>query len=283
MRVALTGASGFTGRFVVDALTRRGATCLLLEADLCDKAAVEREIEAIECDRLIHLAARAFVDQDDWAAFYSVNQLGTFNLLEAMARRQPGTRCLLASSAQVYGPGAEGLIGEDAPTRPVNHYAVSKLAMELGAANWGDRLEFIITRPFNYTGVGQGVEYLIPKIVDHFRRRAPMIELGNLWVKRDFGDVRAVADVYARLALEEASPPRVFNICTGTLHSIDDILATLTGISGHQLDVTVNPRFVRKNDVPVLGGDVTRLREALPDWSPYPLADTLEWMYRAGD
>jgi len=281
MRVALTGGRGFTGRFVVDALTRRGATCLPIEADLCDKAAVEREIEAIECDRLIHLAARAFVDRDDWTAFYTVNQLGTFNLLEAMARRRPGTRCLLASSAQVYGPGAEGLIAEDAPTHPVNHYAVSKLAMEQGAANWADRLELIITRPFNYTGVGQSVEYLIPKIVDHFRRQAAVIELGNLWVQRDFGDVRAVADAYARLALEEVSPPGLLNICTGVVHSIDNILATLTRISGHQLEVTVNRRFARKNDVPVLGGNAARLRDALPGWVPYPLADTLEWMYRA--
>lgn len=282
MRVAVTGSGGFTGRYVAAALNRYGATSVPLDADLCDPAAIERAVEAIECDRVIHLAARAFVDQSDWAAFYAVNQIGTFHLLDALARHHPGMRCILASSAQIYGPGAEGLIGEDAPTAPANHYAVSKLAMEQGAARWGDRLDLVMTRPFNYTGVGQYTDYLIPKIVDHFRRRAAVIELGNLWVRRDFGDVRAVADIYARLALAPSSLP-LLNICTGNVHSIDDILSTMTQISGHRPEVVVNPKFVRSNDVAVLGGDATRLQAALPDWSSPSLTDTLTWMYEAAD
>jgi nucleoside-diphosphate-sugar epimerase len=280
MRVAVTGAGGFTGRFVVAALTRHGATCVPLNADLRDPAAIEREVEAIDCDRLIHLAARAFVDQSDWEAFYAVNQLGTFHLLDAFARRRPGLRCILASSAQVYGQGAEGLISEDAATAPANHYAVSKLAMEQGAKQWRDRLDLVVTRPFNYTGVGQHTDYLISKIVDHFRRRASVIELGNLWVKRDFGDVRAVADAYARLALASSST-ELLNICTGVVHSIEDVLSVMTQVSGYRPEVVVNPKFVRANDVAVLGGDAARLRVALPGWPVPSLAETLTWMYEA--
>lgn len=280
MRVAVTGSRGFTGRFVIEALARHGATCVPVNADLADPASIDRAVSELECDQLIHLAARAFVDQKDWAGFYTVNQLGTFHLLDSLARHHPGMRCVLASSAQVYGPGAEGLIDEAAPTNPANHYALSKLTMEQGAKRWGDRLELVISRPFNYTGVGQSVDYLIPKIVDHFRRRAAVIELGNLWVKRDFGDVRAVADAYARLALA-SSPPDVVNICTGTVHSIDDILAIMTQISGHRPEIAVNPQFVRANDVAVLGGDATRLRTALPGWFSPSLSDTLTWMYEA--
>lgn len=282
MRVALTGAGGFTGRFVADALAARGVECVQLPADLTDKAAVDESIESAGFDRVIHLAAHAFVDAADWEAFYTVNQLGTFHLLDALSRSKPGIRCVLASSAQVYGADAEGLVREDAPTRPVNHYAVSKHAMEQGAALWGDRLELVVTRPFNYTGIGQATEYLIPKIVDHFRRGAPTIELGNLFVKRDFGDVRSVAEAYAGLTIHDA-PPALVNICTGAVHSIDDILAALTRISGHRMEVRVNPRFVRANDVHVLGGDASRLRAALPDWSARDLQDTLEWMYHAGE
>lgn len=280
MRIALTGASGFTGRFVTEALAARGATCVSLDADLADTGAVERAVGDLEFDRLIHLAARAFVDASDWKSFYLVNQLGTYHLLDAVARLRPGTRCVIASSAQVYGPGAEGLIAEDAPTYPANHYAISKLAMEQGAARWGDRLDIVVTRPFNYTGVGQGIDYLAPKIVDHFRRRAETIQLGNLWVRRDFGDVRSVAQVYAGLVLAETPPPLV-NICTGTLWSIDAILDTLTVISGHRLRVETNPAFVRRNDVEILGGDATRLRQALPDWKPRDLTETLRWMYES--
>lgn len=279
MRVAVTGGSGFTGRFVVEALKSRGLDYLLLDADLCDRAAVDRAVKENDFDCVLHLAARAFVDASDWTSFYTVNQIGTFNLVDAVASHRPGARCIISSSAQVYGPGAEGLIAEDAPPRPSNHYAISKMGMEQGAALWRDRLQIVVTRPFNYTGVGQGTQYLIPKIVDHYRRKADVIELGNTWVKRDFGDVRSVADVYGGLLLAD-NPPQVVNISTGVVWSIDEILTILNRISGHSIEVRVNPAFARANDVPVLGGDATRLKNALPLWSPHDLADTLEWMYQ---
>lgn len=278
MRVAVTGACGFTGRFVVEALAAAGAICVPLDADLTDKDAVARAVTETPFDRLIHLAAKAFVDACDWEGFYTVNQLGAFHLLDAVARVRPGTRCILASSAQVYGSGAGGLITEEAATNPANHYAVSKRAMEEGAQLWKGALELVVTRPFNYTGVGQEGAYLIPKIVDHFHRRADVIELGNLWVKRDFGDVRAVADAYAGLALADTAPALV-NICTGVVCSIDQILDTLSALAGYRPRVVVNPAFVRANDVHVLGGDATRLKAALPDWQPRDLAETLAWMY----
>lgn len=280
MRVALTGANGFTGRFVSDALKRVGATPVMLEVELRDQAAVEAAIEALEFDRVIHLAGRAFVDSSEYQAFYAVNQLGTFNLLEAVANKKPGVRCILASTAQVYGPKAEGLISEDAPTNPVNHYALSKYMMEKGANLWRDRLEIIVTRPFNYTGIGQDSKYLIPKIVDHFRRRDNVIELGNTWIRRDFGDVRSVADAYAGLVMAPKAPP-IVNLATGSVSSIGDILEHLTALSGHTIEVQVNPAFVRRGDVDVLTGDTTLIRGALPDWQPRTIQETLAWMLEA--
>jgi len=281
MRVALTGATGFTGRFVSAALEAAGITPVSLQVDLRDPHAVGAVIDALDFDRVIHLAGRAFVDAADWHAFYTVNQLGTFNLLEAVSRKAAGARCILASSAQVYGPKAEGLIAESAPTNPTNHYAISKRAMEQGADLWRDRLDIVVTRPFNYTGVGQDTQYLIPKIVDHFLRRAEVIELGNTWVRRDFGDVRSVAEACVGLALATEVPP-VVNIATGAVSSIGDIVEQLTALSGHQLEVRVNRAFVRKGDVEVLGGNVALLRETLPEWAPRSINDTLQWMYATG-
>jgi nucleoside-diphosphate-sugar epimerase len=280
MRVALTGANGFTGRYVTAALDAAGVAWVSLSADLRNPAAIEQAVAEAEFDCLIHLAGHAFVGAPDWPSFYTVNQLGTLHLLDAVARLKPGTRCILASSAQIYGPGAEGLIAENAPANPTNHYAISKFAMEQGAAMWRDRLEIVVTRPFNYTGVGQGAEYLIPKLVDHYRRGARVIELGNTWVQRDFGDVRSVAEAYAMLASTPAVP-RILNICTGTVCSIETIIEMLNAISGHTLEVRVNPVFVRANDVAILGGDATQLRTTLPAWQPHALRDTLEWMYEA--
>jgi GDP-6-deoxy-D-talose 4-dehydrogenase len=281
MRVGVTGADGFTGRYLAMALAARGAEMVPLSANLTDRQAVRAEIEAKPFDRLIHLAALAFVGTEDWQPFYAVNQIGSFHLLDAVAAIRPGTRCILASSAQIYGPQASGLVHEDMPANPANDYALSKYAMELGAHQHGRGLEIVIARPFNYTGVGQEARYLIPKIVEHVRRRAPVIELGNLDVRRDFGDVRAVAAAYAGLALSEQTLPPVVNIASGVVHGLRDILAMVQELTAHFMEVRVNPAFVRANEVPVLGGDASRLKAALRDWAPVPIEHTLQWMLEA--
>lgn len=283
MRVLVTGQQGFTGRYVSNELDRRGHDVVALAGDLRDPAAVRQEIAAARPDATIHLAAQAFVDSTDYDGFYGVNQVGTFNLLEALAATVPQSTVLLASSAQVYGNAAAGLLTEEQPLRPANHYALSKAFMEQGAAAlWGDRLHLLIARPFNYTGVGQEERYLVPKIVAHFRQRAPSIELGNLHVLRDFGDVRAVADAYVDLVeTRDDLSDGVFNVASGVLTSVGQIIEHLAERTGHKIEVRVNPVFVRANDVPELGGDSTRLRAALSGWSPRRLTDTLDWMLSA--
>ncbi len=279
MRIALTGADGFTGTYLVDALIARGHEPVALRADICEAAALASEIEEARPDAAIHLAANAFVHQSDFAAFYDVNLVGTLNLLAALAAVREGMTVLLASSAQVYGSGRAGIFDETAALQPANHYAVSKAAMELGAALWADRLNLHIARPFNYTGRGQEARYIIPKIVSHFRRRAGRIELGNIDVKRDFGDVRAVADAYASLI--EQPTTGTYNICTGEIWSIREVLAMASEATGHELEVLVNPAFLRSGDPEILGGDSARLRQALPAWRPIPFADTIRWMIEA--
>lgn len=280
MRIAVTGAEGFTGRYLAQALATRGSEMVSLSADISDAAAIDAEVAAASFDGLLHLAAVAFVGVSDWRSFYSVNQIGTYNLLEAVARHHRGVRCVLASSAQVYGPQASGIVNEEARPDPYNPYAVSKYAMELGAAHWADKLALSIVRPFNYTGVGQEEQYLIPKIVSHFRKRKPVIELGNIEVARDFGDVRAVAAAYAGLLLDTPDDVTV-NVCSGTVTRLRDVIAMASELTGHSIEICVNPAFVRTGDVPVLGGDATRLRQLLPDWSPIPLRETLAWMLAA--
>lgn len=282
MRVAVTGSSGFTGRYISAALDARGIEHVALDADLGDQSALDAAVRDTDFDRLIHLGAIAFPSSAEWRPFYEINHLGTCNLLSSVARYRPGTRCIIASSAQVYGPNAAGLIDETYVCNPTNHYAVSKYAMELSSRLISNELEIVVLRPFNYTGVGQELRYVVPKIVDHFRRRADEIELGNLWVKRDFGDVRSVAQAYCDLVVS-STPPGLLNIGTGRLHSIEDILAILSELTGHKPKITVNPEFVRANDVPTLGADISLTRQSLPDWAPLPLEQTLEWMLHSSD
>ena len=286
-RVLVTGLRGFTGRYVQAALAQRGWEVCGLggQTDLADSAALAHAVAQARPQAVIHLAAIAFVGHgnadSDADAFYRVNLLGTRHLLAVLAQLpQPPTRVLLASSANVYGNQTGGMLDESTPPQPANDYAVSKLAMEHMARLWMARLPITIVRPFNYTGVGQSADFLLPKIVAHFRRRATSIKLGNLDVWRDFSDVRAVADAYGRLLdAPAAAVGATVNLCSGHSHSLRDIIAMAQDITGHRIDVQVNPAFVRANEVKTLLGNPARLHTLIgADWANPLLQDTLRWM-----
>jgi nucleoside-diphosphate-sugar epimerase len=230
---------------------------------------------------VVHLAALAFVGHGAADAFYQVNLIGTRNLLEAIAASGKSLDCvLIASSANVYGNASGGLLSETSPVAPANDYAVSKLAMEYMANLWHDRLPIVITRPFNYTGVGQAENFLLPKIVSHFRRKAQRIELGNLDVWRDFSDVRALVAAYRGLI--EARPlGQTINVSSGQTHSLREVIEMCKGFTGQDIEVEVNPAFVRANEVKTLCGDNSRLRTLVPGWATPSLGETLNWMLTA--
>jgi nucleoside-diphosphate-sugar epimerase len=282
MRVLVTGADGFTGIYLVTELQARGCEVIVFTSNITDSAAVAAEIARAKPDRVIHLAAIAFVGTDAIDPFYSVNQLGTYHLLDALARHAPDAHVLIASSAAIYGNTTGGYLNEATPPSPTSHYAVSKWAMEVGARMWADRLHITIARPFNYTGVGQQEQYLIPKIVAHFQRGDPIITLGNIDVGRDFGDVRSVVAAYCGLSLTPPAAP-VVNICTGRLWNIQQIVSAATQITGHNVEIVSNPELIRANEVKVLAGDASLLHALLPDWQPKCLEDTLRWMLAAHD
>lgn len=282
-RILLTGASGFTGRYVFAALRNAGYQVHTLHrdsagVDLNDAVAVRDAVADVCPVKVIHLAAIAFVAHGDAEEIYRVNVLGTRNLLAALSKLpSPPSHVILASSANIYG-NTEGVLTEDTLPAPQNDYAVSKLSMEYAARLWSDKLPITIVRPFNYTGVGQSEKYLIPKIVSHFRRREDVIELGNLDVSRDFYDVRLVSDAYCRM-LASKNAVGTFNVCSGEAHTLRSIIQLMTRISGHELELRVNPAFVRENEVRSLVGShakFVRTFGAIPDFN---LENTLRWMY----
>lgn len=292
--VLLTGANGFTGHHVREELLATGyRVCSAVvgasrgpdEAtlDITSRDNCRRVIERLRPDYLIHLAAISFVQHADADAFYRVNVIGTMNLLEAMADvNLVPRRIVIASSANVYGNAAAGVIDETFPPQPVNHYAVSKLAMEHMVKTFGDRFPIVLTRPFNYTGRGQAAHFLVPKIVAHFMDRASVIELGNLDVERDFSDVRMVAHVYRRL-LECDSAGETVNICSGHPYSLRSIVDMMAAIAGYEIEVRVNPAFVRRNEVKTLIGDVRKLQQLVGTLDVIPLDLTLRWMMHPYD
>jgi len=280
-RALVTGLSGFTGKYVEQELRQAGYEVAGISADLTDRAALAAEVQALQPDVVVHLAAIAFVAHSDIEQIYRVNVVGTRNLLEALAAapKKPSA-VLLASSANIYGNTDVAVIHEDVPAAPANDYAVSKLSMEYMARLWMDKLPIIMVRPFNYTGVGQHENFLLPKIVSHFRRKEARIELGNLNVWRDFSDVRVVAAAYRQL-LAKAPAGQVFNISSGKAYSLGEALEMMAQIAGYKIDVHVNPAFVRANEVARLTGDNRRLASVVGEIDPPPLEQTLRWMYEA--
>jgi nucleoside-diphosphate-sugar epimerase len=291
-RVLITGLQGFTGRHMAAELEQNGYEVWgigsatpdeprTLQADLTDTDSLLTAVLTIQPQYVIHLAGIAFVGHGQPKAFYDINLIGTRNLLEALAPVADKLKCvLLASSANVYGNLQGGLLSEANPTNPANDYAVSKLAMEYMAKIWAPRIPVVIARPFNYTGVGQSDSFLIPKIVSHFVHKRDTIELGNMDVWREFNDVRDVVHAYRKL-IEAAPVGQTVNVCSSNLVSLRDALALASELTGHQLNVFINPAFVRANEVLKLGGDTTLLKTFVPDWQPRPLRESLAWMIAA--
>lgn len=278
MKILLTGAAGFTGQFFKSAAEAAGHTVVALQADLTDKAAVADQVMQMNPEAVVHLAAISFVGHADDSAFYRVNVVGTMNLLSAVAALPFSLRCvMLPSSANIYGNCDTSPIAETQPAAPVNHYAMSKLAMEHMAMTYADRLPIVITRPFNYTGPGQAPQFLIPKLVSHFARKAETIELGNLHVAREFNDVRMVCAAYLRL-LESGVPGQAYNVCSGQPYTLQHVIATLEQITGHSIKVQVNPDFVRANEVHLLCGNPEKLNACTGRITLPKLSETLDWM-----
>ena len=278
MHVLVTGLDGFTGKYLSDELISHGHTVVGLQSDLMDEKALNQEIADAMPEAVIHLAGISFVPNQEINHIYEVNLLGARNLLQALFLHAPEVKSvLLASSAYVYDSSTEGLLTETSPINPANDYAVSKCAMEQMAALWREKLPVCIVRPFNYTGVGQSDHFLIPKIVSHFKMKKPVIELGNLEVEREFGDVRSVAQIYRKL-LDKRASNEILNISTGNAHSLKEAIAICGKITGHAMEINVNPLFVRPNEVTSLVGCNKRLKQCIGSWKEYTFEETLRWM-----
>lgn len=294
-RALITGITGFTGQYMRQELldagyevfgtTRGHSDCdHVVSLDLYDKSAVSALVDSVSPDIVVHLAAIAFVPHGDVDDIYRTNIVATHHLLSALATGHHKPRAvLLASSANVYGNVVhDGAIDEETVLTPANDYAVSKSAMEQMTNLWRQQLPIVITRPFNYTGVGQSAQFLLPKIVKHFQQKKRVIELGNTDVQRDFSDVRTVVNSYRRLLDREISTFEVYNVCSNAVYSLQNVLDIMAEIAGYAIEVQVNPAFVRSNEVKRLQGDNRKLASVIGGIKGIALHETLSWMYEKG-
>ena len=263
MKLLVTGADGFTGQHLCALATKSGYEVVRVKSDLMDRSSLAEEIILAKPDLVAHLAAISFVGSPDKSSFYSVNVIGTTNLLDVISElpKTPG-KVLLASSANVYGNCDISPVSENTQPSPVNHYAASKFAMEQLSRTYSSKLPIVITRPFNYTGRGQHINFVIPKLVDHFLEKKASISLGNIKVEREFNDVQMVCDLYLKL-LKFGTPGEIYNICTGDTYSLENVIEILIKLTGHSIRVEVASELIRQNEVQRLCGDPQKINELL--------------------
>ena len=292
--VLITGVSGFAGHYLAPQLAKNGyhvvgtgrtnlAQCAgvhrLVAVDLKDAEQVKVLAADVRPSHVVHLAALSFVGHQDAADIYATNVVGTRNLLAALSALETRPQSvLLTSSATVYGSTGRETLSEDDAFHPANDYGVSKVAMEFMARQFSETLNMVVARPFNYSGKGQSPNFLIPKIVDHFRARAPFIELGNTDVSRDFSDVRDVAGYMHRLLEAPQAQGDVFNICSGVATSLQEVIDLCQELTGHKIEVRVNKAFQRANEVKVSVGNPEKLQSAVGRVRDHDVRDMLSWM-----
>ena len=281
-KVWLIGADSFTGTHLLPSLERNKYQVDISEVDITDKEQVSEAMFRIEPDYIISLAAISFVPDDGDESIYAVNTFGAQNILAACLKlpKKP-KNIILASSANIYGVQKQEQVDENSIPNPVNHYGCSKWSMEQIAQTYSEQLNITITRPFNYTGIGQDSKFLVPKIVEHFIKKTTVLKLGNIDVWRDFSDVRWIIEAYTKLLSRQNKGLTRVNLCSGNLISIREIIDVLQQITDHQITVETDIDLVRKADIHRQCGNNKKLFELLPNLSSViELKETLKWMVK---
>lgn len=291
-RILITGINGFTGVHLERYLAEKGfdvygtvidtpLNSKHFQCDITQMDQIDTIIAELRPDYLIHIAAISFPGESNASLIYDVNVIGTENILKALVNHTVNPKkVILASSATVYGNQGREVLDESMCPKPVNHYGCSKLAMEYIAANYFDALNIIITRPFNYTGIGQEKHFLIPKIVSHYKEGKREIELGNLTVAREFNDIDYIIGKYYKLLLCNAKSITV-NLSSNHPVKLLDVIDMMNEIAGYAIEVKVNPLFVRENEILSLSGSTKLLETLIGLKNKETLHKTLQTMYDA--
>ncbi|MEO5574891.1 MAG: NAD-dependent epimerase/dehydratase family protein [Gaiellaceae bacterium] len=283
MRYVVTGAAGFIGSHLAEALQSAGHEVLGIDCftDYYDPAVKERNARSIDVRRLdlaeealdfdgfdgvFHLAGQPGV-----RSFGSVfplhvrqNVLASQRVFEAAAAS--GTRVVFASSSSIYGEAERYPTPEDVPPRPVSPYGITKLTAEHLARAYGRSfgLDAVVLRYFNAYGPRQRPDMAFPRVVDALAAGGAFTLFGDGEQSRSFTFVGDVVEASV-LAMERAEAGTTYNVGGGQEATMNETIALLESIAGMRLDV--------RRDEAVAGdqrrtkADTTRIRDEL-GWQP---------------
>ncbi len=308
--VLVSGAGGFIGSHLVEALLSKGAHVRafvrytsrgdpgylnLLPAELSEKLEVIsgdlRDRSAIYdavhgCELVYHLGALISIPYSYHhpAEVAEVNFMGTLNLL--MACRELGAaRLVHTSSSEVYGTARRALIDEEHPLQGQSPYSASKIGADKLAESFycSYNLPVVTVRPFNTFGPRQSARAVIPTIIMQ-ALVSETIHLGNLDTTRDFTYIDDTVHGFLLAGSAVGVEGGVFNLGTGIEFRIGDIAQRIALKVGHKVKLKVEPQRVRpeKSEVLRLISDNSLARDKL-GWEPQVSLDvgldkTITWM-----
>jgi nucleoside-diphosphate-sugar epimerase len=299
MRYVVTGAAGFIGSHLAEALEAAGHEVAAVDCftDYYDPALKEENARGLDVLRLdlvdddldldgvdgvFHLAGQPGVRSFGrvFPAYLRRNVLASQRVFETAAAA--GVRVVWASSSSVYGDAESYPTPEDADPRPRSPYGITKLACEhlarAYALDFG--LDHVALRYFTVYGPRQRPDMFMTRVVTALATGGPFELYGDGSQSRSFtyvGD--AVAATIA--AMEHGATGTVYNVGGGEIASVRESIELLERIAGRTLDVTYGPR--QPGDLERTSADTTRIRAL--GWEPRTsLADGLQahWQWALG-
>jgi GDP-4-dehydro-6-deoxy-D-mannose reductase len=283
--ILLTGATGFVGVQVVARADVRRLEVARVEGDLRDPQVARSAVATARPRAVIHLASTLRRTDQQWIALAD-DLLMTGNMIAAVRDLVPGAVMLVPGSAAQYGDGAprRPRLREDDPTTALTPYGETKCVLERACISppLVGQVRMIFTRSFNHVGPGQGGDAPIAawarKLAEAEAVGGGVMKTGRLDVRRDFLDVRDVADAYLDLVLSDGEG--IVNVCSGAAVLLADVAQLLLRLIAVPVSLERDPALHRGIDPPVVVGDPTRL-ECLTGFRPripleQSLADVLE-------
>ncbi|GGF43678.1 epimerase [Marmoricola endophyticus] len=306
-RVLVTGGGGFIGSNLVRALQRSGAEEVrviddfstgyrqnladvevrVIERSILDDDALSDAMDGV--DAVVHLAALGSVPRsiEDPRRSFTVNAVGTMNLLEA-CRRHETPHVITVSSSSVYGSNPNLPRTELDWTAPMSPYAASKLAGEGLTLAYGHcyGMRVLPFRFFNVFGPFQAANHpyaaVIPRFLQAALDREPLSVHGDGLQSRDFTYVDTIVDTLIDAISRQVIHSTPVNLAFGTSTTLLDVIEVLEGLLGREVEREFLPP--RAGDVRASASDGVLLRQLFPDISPIGLDEglqaTLEWFRR---
>lgn len=280
---AITGVNGFVGKHLVRVLHEsdlkiigigrepdadKDSDGFLKDYTSTDLVESWPEIEVV--DAVIHLAGLAAVGPsfDSPQTYIEVNGAMITNMCEYYLKQENKPRIVVVSSGAIYDPNQPMPITEDSDIGLYSPYAVSKVLVEKQCEYYRNRgLDCIVVRPFNHIGPGQGRGFLVPDVIEQLKER-DAISVGNISTKRDYTDVRDIVRAYRLLATTPKLNHGVYNACSGTSTSGEEIVDLLKeALKKPSAEVIVDQSRVRPTDPAEIYGSSARLCEDT-GWKP---------------